>query len=199
MKTSKVVLIVAVVICSIASVIAIVGGLYYVGVKGVSSRLPTEEEKKLVLSPAHFEEFGQTLDPKCAKYTWKRNLDGTAEIEFEYDCGENAKISITSGVEIGRDERDARESFTLTIAAYKTGAKIGGATLEERPELLTYGEQRYAAFLRNNNRTVGNVLLLRQGRVLHSLVIAGLYFDDPDDIQDLFAPLLVESKKQFGS
>ena len=49
------------------------------------------------------------------------------------------------------------------------------------------------------NNVVGNVFVVRQGRVLHTLVLAGIYFDDPDDIRELFEPLLEESKKQYGT
>ena len=198
MKTSTVVFVIVLALCGIASVIAILGGLFYFGSRGLSSRPPTDAEKRLILSAASFEEFGQKLQPKCQKYTSKLNLDGTREVEFDYDCGEGAPMFLTSGAEIGRNERDSRESFVLAISAYKTGLLIGGGSLEPRHELLTLGDQHYAAQIRKGTNIIGNVFVVRQGRVLHTLVMTGLYFEDPDDIHDLFTPLLEESKKQYG-
>lgn len=199
MKTSTVVFVVVLALCGVASIVAILGGLVYFGARGISSRPATDAEKRLILSAATFEEFGQTLEPKCGKTISKLNLDGTREVEFDYDCGEGSAMFLTSGAEIGRNVRDARESFALSIAAYKTGMAIGGGTVDPRPELLTMGDQHYAAVVRSGTNIIGNVFVVRQGRVLHTLVLAGIYFDDPEDIRDLFAPLLEESKKQYGT
>ena len=44
-----------------------------------------------------------------------------------------------------------------------------------------------------------SVFVVQQGRVLHALVTTGIYLDDPDVVHDLFAPLLEEWKKQYGT
>jgi hypothetical protein len=198
-KASTVVLAIVLALCGVASVVAIIAGLIYFGGRGISSRPATDAERRLILSATSFEKFGETLEPKCQKYTSRVNLDGTREVELEYDCGESSAVFITSEAEICRSVREARESFALSIGAYKAGLTIGGGTVEARPELLSLGDQHYAALVRSGTNVVGCVFVVRQGRVVHALVTTGIYFDDPDDIRDLFAPLLEESKKQYGN
>lgn len=168
----------------------------YFAVKGVSSEPPTEEQKRLVLNAATFETYDVKLDPKCIKLTSKRNLDRTREISFEHDC-DGSNVYVSSGVEICPSERDARESFVISVGAYRTGVAIGDGDLQPRDELLPLGEQRYAAIIRNAGKPVGNIFVVRQGRVLHSLLVTGIYFSEAEDVRELFTPLLAESRKQF--
>lgn len=197
MKKSTIAIVVVLGLLGVVGLAAAVVAFGYFAVKGVSTDAPTDVQKRLVLSARSFEPFEVELDPKCIKFTSKRNLDRTRSIELEHDC-EGSKVYISSGAEISPSVRDARESFLLSVGAYRTGVAIGAGELQPREDLLPVGEQRYAAIIRNGGNPVGNVFVVRQGRVLHSLLITGVYFDDPDDVRDLFAPLLEESKRQFA-
>jgi hypothetical protein len=168
----------------------------YFAVNGISSGPPTDAQKRLVLNAAAFDSYDLDLDPKCVKLTSKRGLDRTHEIEFEHDC-EGTTLYISSGAEISPTAREARESFLLSVGAYRTGVAIGDGELQPRDELLPLGEQHYAAVLRKGGNPVGNVFVVRQGRVLHTLMVTGLYFEDADDVRGLFTPLLEESRRQF--
>ncbi|HEV7243050.1 MAG TPA: hypothetical protein VGQ36_27735 [Thermoanaerobaculia bacterium] len=184
---------------AVVLVVALFGGLFYFGWRGISSRPPKDAEKRLILDADELEKLGRNLKPKCEKYTSKLHLDGTRDVDFEYDCGPTATIYINSIAEISRSSRGARESFAMSIAAYEAAMAAGGKTVDRRRDLLTLGDQHYAALLRNGTRTGGNVFVVRQGRVLHVLVLVGFYLDNPDDVHRLFAPLLEESKKQYGT
>jgi hypothetical protein len=196
MKKSTVAIAVALGFVAVIGLAAAVVAFGYFAVKGVSSGPPTEEQKRLVLTAAAFDTYDVDLDPKCIKLTSKRNLDRTHEISFEHDC-EGSDIYVSSGAEIAPSEREAREAFVISVGAYRTGVAIGDAQLQPRAELLPLGHQRYAAIIRNNGKPVGNVFVVRQGRVLHSLLVTGIYFDEAEDVRELFAPLLEESKRQF--
>jgi hypothetical protein len=196
MKKSTVAIAVALAVLGALGFAAAIVAFGYFAVKGISSGPPTEAQKRLVLNTAAFESYDVDLDAKCVKLTSKRNLDRTREIEFEHDC-EGSDFYISSGAEICPSVRDARESFLLSVGAYRTGVAIGDGELQPRDELLPLGEQHYAAVIRNGGKPVGNVFVVRQGRVLHSLLVTGIYFEDPGDVRDLFTPLLEESRKQF--
>jgi hypothetical protein len=191
--------------------------LVYFGYKGVGAREASGDERKLVITTASLSQFGiDGLDPKAEKLTSKRSLDGAREIECEYESGE---MFFVSNAEIHRRPRDAKESFALTIGAWKTGLALGTtAKIEPAPDLiggvvrasglLPGGEQagdlqqtddRYAGYIKNDGKIVGNVFLVRNGRVLHSLLISGVYFDDPEDVRTLIAPLIAESTRRFGT
>lgn len=196
MKKSTVAIAVVLGVLGVIGLAAAVVAFGYFAVKGVSSEPPTEEQKRLVLSPSTFQTYDVTLDPKCITLTSKRNLDRTREITFEHEC-EAGGIYVSSAAEISPSVRDARESFVISVGAYRAGVAIGDAELQPREELLPLGEQRYAAIIRNGGKPVGNVFAVRQGRVLHSLLVTGIYFDQPEDVRELFTPLLEESRRQF--
>lgn len=181
------------------AVVAVAGGIAAIGyyaVNGISTKPPTEEQQRLVLNAASLRTYDVTLDAKCNKLMSRRNLDRTHEIEFEHDC-EGAEVYVSSIAEINPSVREARESFVISVGAYKAGVAIGSGQLQPRDDLLTVGDQHYAGVINNEHGAVGNVFIIRQGRVLHTLLITGLYFDEPGDVRDLFAPLLEESRRQF--
>lgn len=197
MKKSTVAIVVVLGFLGVIGLAAAVVAVGYFAVNGVSSEPPTAEQKKLVLGPAAFEVYDVQLDPKCNKLTSKRNLDRTREIAFEHDC-EGSDYYISSSAEISPTVRDARESFVISVGAFRTGVAIGDAELQPRAELLPFGDQRYAAIIHNTKKKpVGNVFVVRQGRVLHSLLLTGIYFDEAEDVRELLTPLLEESRRQF--
>lgn len=198
-KPALVLLIAGAVIGGFVAVAGTVGALVYFGARGFGVRPPTEDEKKLVVTASTLAGYRKT-DPKCETLTFKRTLDGSREIEAEYDSTkcDTELLSFTANAEIARSMRDARESFALLIAAYKIGANLGGVTMQQAPALLAAGDQHYAAQLKQGENVVGNVFVVRQGRVVHGLFIVGLTFDDSEQIQELLAPLLEESARQFG-
>lgn len=196
MKKSTIAIAVVLGFLGVIGLAAAVVAFGYFAVKGVSTDPPDDVQKRLVLGAEAFEPFDLELDPKCIKFRSTRNLDRTRTIEFEHDC-EGSNVFIASEAEISPSVRDARESFVLSVGAYKTGVAIGAGELQPRDELLPIGEQRYAAVIRNGGKPVGNVFVVRQGRVLHSLLVTGIYFEDAGDVRDLFEPLLAESKRQF--
>jgi hypothetical protein len=179
--------------------------LVYFSLKGVTERQPTEDERRLVLTSERLGEYGIETGAKLGTMVSRRNIDGTRSIEFEYDSEKHAgaedTLYVISEAEINRNQRDARQSFTFSIAAMKGGLKVlgEGTSLTPAPALLTFGDQRYAAYMKNGDHIVGNVFVFRQGRVLHSLILAGVYLDDPEMVRELFEPLVQESERQFGA
>ena len=183
------------------AVVGVAGGVVAIGyyaVKGVATEPPSDEQKRLVLNAQSFTPFDIRLDPRCNRLLARRNLDRTREIEFEHDC-EGSEVYVSSVAEISPTVRDARESFLISVGAYKAGVAIGSGELHPRDDLLTVGEQHYAGIIRNEGDPIGNVFIAREGRVLHTLLITGIYFDEPAAVRDLFHPLLEESRRQFPS
>lgn len=196
MKKSTVAIAVVLGVLGATGFAAAVVAIGYFAVNGISSGPPTDAQKRLVLSAAAFEPYDLDLDAKCVKWTATRTLSRTREIEFEHEC-EGTTLYISSGAEINPSVREARESFLLSVGAYRTGVAIGDGELQPRDELLPLGEQHYAAVIRNGGNPVGNVFVVRQGRVLHTLLVTGIYFDEAEDVRELFTPLLEESRRQF--
>lgn len=176
--------------------ICVAAALVYFGARGISSRAPTDAEKRLVLDAAALEPYGAQPDAKCGTYRAKRHLDASLEIEYEHDC-EGADLYVVSGAEIARSTRDARQSYPLAIGAYRTGMLFGeNIKLQPRADLLTIGDQHYAALVTKDGKPIGNVFVVRQGRVVHSLLLIGLYFDDRETVEELMGRVVEEAKRQ---
>ena len=196
MKKSNVVLIIVLATAGVLCVAGMIALFGYFAVKGVSSRPATDAEKELVVDAATLIEYGAEADAKCGEYKMTRNLDATTMISYECD---SESLYVLSSAEINPTPRDARQSFVLEIGAYKAGVALGGsdATLHRRDELLGgLGDDRYAAIIQSGGKNAGNILIVRQGRILHSVMITGLYFDDAEPIRELMTPVVEAGKKQ---
>ena len=197
MSRASIALVLVLIVASLISVVGIVAALVYFGDRGISQRPATDAEKRLVLTPAMLAGYGiASKDPQCQKLHTKRNLDGTLEVVLEHDC---EKIFVSSSAEIAPTLKSARETYSAGIAVFRsTMAVLGkGAKLHPRPDLLTAGDEHYAALIVNGENTVGSIFVARQGRVVHSLVFTGIYFERPEEVAAVFASLLEESKKQY--
>jgi hypothetical protein len=73
-----------------------------------------------------------------------------------------------------------------------------GRSVQDAPALLKVGDERYSAYNRYANEITGNIFVFRRGRVVHSLIVTGIYFEDPDGVRRLFTPML-EAAKKFES
>lgn len=199
MKKSTLALIVAATVVGVLMLAAVVVGIGWMAVKGVKTNAPTAEERKLVVTPEAFAEFGQTLDPRCDSLKTTNTFGLSKEIEYEHEC-QSPGIYIRSTASISATAHDARQTWLLLIGGYKAGVAIAGSEIkvEPRENLVTFGDQRYGAMLRRAGEDVGNVFVIRQGRVVHSLLVTGLYFDEPDAVRDLLAPVIEESRRQYG-
>jgi len=182
-------------------IIAIAGGLVWlvnVAIKGATPKPPSADERKLVVTPEKLAEFGVTLNPKCDSLTMMGTF-GTKQIQYERDC-DTPDVYAQSMAQVNPTKLEARQSFTLLVATMKGGLRLTGGKLnvEPHPELLTFGEQRYAAIIKHGDDPRGNLFVIRQGRVVHSIIITGIYFDEPDAVRELLGPVIEESKKQYG-
>lgn len=181
-----------------------IGLLIFLGYKGISNRPPTEEERSMMISFDVLEPFGYTNLPRQVGETWsaKVNIDGSTELEYEYDsdrAGDTNFLYLTADVSLDSTELEAQESFKLAVGAYKIGLKIGGATAEEKPELITLGDENYSALIRVDDEPMGNIVLVRHGRIIHSLLIMGLYFEEQIDLEGLFLQALENADpEKFG-
>jgi len=185
---------------------AVLGALLvYVAVRGIGARQPTREEKRLLLTVGALEDYG-VGDPtasQCEVWTAKWNVDRSLELEYEYDTDRHPqgrrRFYLDSEAEINRSVRDARESYSMSVAAYKVGmALAGGVKVRAWDRSLSAGDQSYVADLLRDDEPVGNIVVVRQGRVLHSLIIIGLYFTKAEDLGSLLAPVLAESRERYG-
>ena len=171
-----------------------------VSVVGCSSSEVQDDEKKLLVTVRDLEAYGVVVaDPTEGEtFLSKRNLDGSTEIEYEYDSEKDPtntdNLWVKSEAEIHKTAELANTAFDDRITAYKIGGFLGSSEvrISEDPDLFTWGDENYSAYFEKNGIKLGNIIVVRKGNTVFSLLITGLYFDDPQLLYDLLGPKLNE-------
>lgn len=168
-------------------------------IMGCSTTSVTEEEKNLLITiydiAAAGIEVGHTTNAG-EKYAARRFVNGTTEVEYEYDSEndpENSKIVIFySEADTYRNEDLAIEGFYDAIEAYNLGAKVGSEDIDvvETPSHFTLGEQNYSAFLEVDGVRFGNIVVARKNTLVYSLLLAGPYIRTSQTLHALIGPKL---------
>jgi hypothetical protein len=167
------------------------GGLLYVGATGVSRRPPSDEERQAVLTIDDLAPFGVEPVNQQQREIWqtKRNLDGSLEVEYEYDPERaptaDDTITVMSSVTIDRSESSARETYALAIGAYQLGFGVFGVRARQQSHTMTGVDQSYFASIVKDDQLVGNMVVIRQAKRVHGLLLIGLHFDDPAQLESL--------------
>ena len=199
MKKSTLAIVIASVVAGVLALAAIIVGVGYIAWSGLKVHPTSEEEKKLVLGAESFAGLELSVPRECEKYGTTRLIDGSREVSYELHCPQ-ADIYVRSTAHVAPTQIEARQNFAVAIGTYRAGLAISRSklTIEPRESLVTFGDQRYGALVTSDKKPAGNIFIVRQGRVVHAAMITGVYYDEPETVQGLFAPLLEESKRQFG-
>jgi hypothetical protein len=188
------------------AVIAIAGFGFLVWKSFDNLRNPAEatvDERRLLVTTESLEPFGVASTGHRGE-TMKsiRQIDGTRNIEYVYSSKNDARagtsLYVFSKVQVLAMPLTAMQLFKMEQLAIRAGVGLGAKVgLRPRPDLLTSGDQRYAATIEWDGKPTGNVFIIRQGRVVHTVTISGFVFDKPESVEKLFAQPLAESKRQF--
>ncbi len=179
------------------------GGLAIVSVYGVASRDVTEEEMAYFVTAEDMEEyFVAPGDPaECVVTNAKTNIDGSLELEYEYDAdrdpGTDDVFILQSTVDICSSESSAKEDHSLSIGAMKLGITLSGQStlkIDQRNDLMTLGDENYAAILRNEGIPVGNLVVVRQGKKVFSVALIGVFFESREDLESVFRRSLAAAR-----
>jgi hypothetical protein len=129
-------------------------------------------------------------------YTARRYVNGTNEVEYEYDSEndpENSGIIVFySEADFLRNESLAITAFDDAVEAYLFGAALGGNSVEVRevPDTFTLGDQNYSAVFDSDGYRVGNLVVTRKGNMVYSFILIGPYIDRKAVLQNLIGPKL---------
>lgn len=141
-------------------------------------------------------DIGDFETESCESYMSKTNIDGSLEIEYEFDSAKNENntdyLLISSQVEVNESIREAKESFRLTIDAFRLGLSISNKSLKlvEDKELFKWGDEYYSSYIVANDNIVGNLITARKDNKIFSLILMGIYFDDKDLLMELLGSKL---------
>ena len=161
------------------------------------------EERRLLVTAESLHPFGVPDTGRRGESLHSiRQIDGTRDIQYVYSSKNDAHarmpLYVLSKVQVLALSLTAMQVFKMEQLAIRAGVGFAGKVeLRPRPDLLTSGDQRYAAVIERNGKPAGNLFIIRQGRVVHTVTIGGFFFEKPESVQKLFAEPLQESKRQF--
>jgi predicted Zn finger-like uncharacterized protein len=168
--------------------------IYFVFIREIEEPL-TAADRDLPITAERLQDFLPTLrvDPSLGKLRKVRHLDGSRELEYEYEPPEGAAsvLYVTHSIGVEGSAEDARYAY----GGLRIGTNIG-VNLEdkvrqvERNDLWRWGDESRCVVLYNGNAKVGNIFMARKGKRYFQLVISGIYFDDAESIRQLLQPFL---------
>ena len=151
-------------------------------------------DKPLLLTVEDLTPYGLSLDNYRQYEVFRRHIyvDGAIEVEYEFDPPEESGINLylTVAVSFERTERDAKFAYLAERKGTTIGAKLGGAPVTESKEFYNYGDESFFGFLMGEKGPGGNLFITRVGTKVYVVLIGGVFFDNPDDWEELISPKL---------
>ena len=97
----------------------------------------------------------------------------------------------------GSDISDAKRMFK---AYHANTVEVGSllTSFEAKPKILTLGEEREVYVISAKGKSLGTYLQLRQDRLVLSLLIKGIYFDDQEVLEAFVTPWLSKALSAAG-
>lgn len=190
---------------SAVSGIALFGFLSWMAFRNIMSPpKPTGDDRRLVLTAEALVPFGAPQpDPAHETLSTVKQIDGTRTIEYEYEPPfgtETRRVTLACTTMVHAHSLSARQAFHLQQLGTKGGMALAAkhAKLVEAPQLLTIGDAHWAAVIQTTGgEKTGNVLVMRQGRVIYTVIISGLALEKAEDANRLMAPLVAEADRRF--
>jgi len=190
------------------SFVAFLGAIGYVVWRSIASiQHPpplTASDKKMVVTAASLVPFGFGTDHAVGEHFTSVPQMGNRFLQYEYSSARDPQaksyLFVTSLLQTSSMELGAKQTFRMQKMTYPATISLtGGGKVTEAPELLTIGDDRYAAVLENREgKPVGNIFLVRDGRAVHTCMIVGVVFHGPEDVKRLLEPVLHETESRYG-
>jgi len=128
------------------------------------------------------------------KFEKSRYFDGSCELTYEFELPDaetrpNA-IYLRVLATVETDKSGATVSQGAEKIGFGVGMKLEGIEAEERKDFFRHGDDSTFFVLTKGGKPVGNFFVTRFGKRVYSLLIAGVYFDDPAAWSELVTPKL---------
>ena len=129
-------------------------------------------------------------------YVTRRYLNGTTEVEYEYDSdndpANSSLVIFYSEADTHRNDDLARDAFHDAVDAYLLGAEFGNSDVQvvEVPGSFTLGEQNYSAVIQSDGVNMGNLVVTQKGNLVYSLILGGPYIQYKQTLINLIGPKL---------
>jgi hypothetical protein len=168
---------------------------------GKPERRMTDAELRMIATAQSLTEWGLAgLDARAQTIDTIPEMDGSLRVQCKYDSRKipDAKQGLyhLSEAQFFTTVIEAENAFRTNIDLYRKGVEQNrGMYVHMAPELLKMGDESYAAYMQDGKKKVGNIFLVRRGRVLHTLIVSRVYFDEAAGVRRLFAPMIEAARK----
>ena len=147
-------------------------------------------DKALLVQASDLVPYGYGFRNIAKHETFKksRDFDGTLEIEYEFETPDSEKehaLYLDVMLTISRAKSDARVSRGAEKIGMLAGLKFQGIVQEEKPGFYNYGDSSDFFVLKKNGVPVGNYFSVREGTKTYSILLAGMYIEDPEIWKEL--------------
>jgi hypothetical protein len=169
--------------------------LVLVGAAGCTEEEVKQADRPLLVTIEDLEPYDYDLDHLAHLQSFRRirNLDGSLEIEYEFETPDTSEqilyLSVTAGYE--RTAREAVATYRMDKGAVGVGSRIGGVSVKEEPGFYRWGDESYFGFfVTKEGQRGGNVFAARAGNRTYLLILSGIYFDDREEWAAFIEPKL---------
>lgn len=175
-----------------ALVVAAVGGgvLYFLFQRG-QNRPVSAAERAIVVTFDDLALRAKLQKADSAESLTKTTFPNTT-VEYRYEEKQESPRLFVQSSAVFESTSFAAGAFVTTFdTGFGIGsARNGGVTRVRRDELLRWGDESRAYLLQFEGNPIGNVFVARKGSRVFTLVVSGVYFDDPDAFGSLLLPKL---------
>ena len=156
----------------------------------------TAADREVLLEAGVLAEYVEGFDPSLGTESVgkKRFLDGSHEVEYEYEHPEDDPdhaLYVLCTATIEKKGSDARITYAAAVHTMSLGLGFGGLTVEARDDLFSWGDDSKCALLRGEGGApVGNLFSCRDGTRVFQCTFIGVYFDEVGGLAELLQPIL---------
>lgn len=118
-------------------------------------------------------------------------IDRSYDIEFEFD---NDEIGIYSLYTVERKTSDALTVYGSTALSTSL-MEADEVTLEERPDLFSWGDNSSSQIMMFEGQPAGHVIVARKGKVVFTVSVSGVFIDNPEELEELLSGLLASAER----
>jgi hypothetical protein len=155
-----------------------------------------ERDRDIILRVADLADYGIKFQDaaRYEKFEKLRYFDGSYELTYEFELPDAATradavyMQVLASVE--KDESGAALSQGGEKIGFGFGMKLEGIHAEERKNFFRYGDHSAFFVLVKDGQPIGNYFSTRFGVRVYSILVAGVYFDDPAAWSALVTPKL---------
>lgn len=169
-------------------------------IQGCERKLTVQEsDKTLFLRAQDLIDYGYGFQgvEKYESFTKAKVIDGSYDVEYEFETPEGERdnpLLLYVLVSVGKKKSDAQLSQGGEKIAVLYTLKAQGIEREEIPNFYRYGDSSAFYLLKKAGKPIGNYFTVREGSKTYTLILSGMYFDDPEVWKEIMEPKL----KQFS-